>query len=737
MNPMSKAWQKGWALSLLLAITLCFSGTLLAQEDPYETYVKTSKDFKRVKQDATMLWKAYPSWIYMPWYFQWSIGYDDAAGKLCQDLGINGGFTDRGDAKNLNWFNTFKLRFYCDHAAGKGDLHFADQYDSTKQGANRPVMLDDATKHKLEGILSSSISQLKSSPMRCAYALDDEISWGHFVKPIVWQITSDDNYRKWLEEIYGKGKAPANPGWISYDGLSKSIADWTLGTADASQLMDQWSFCDSWWNNLIGDLVEYSNTLDPETPCGFVGGQCPSAFGGYDYAKIMRKVQFLEAYNMSDSQSVIRSFNPGNALPTVTTFFFDKDTAKAGPDGVWQMWYYVAHGNRGHVSWVENWFDGKKPKPYLQEIAPACLEIGKKIGPLMTKAEWIHDGVAIYYNHASIQMSWILDATAHGGTWKKRLSDPKLGTSHNVRHAWVNMLRDEGIQYSFLNYADLIQNGVPKEYKVLILPATYCLSDAEAKQIKKFVEGGGTLVADFLPGIFDQHGKGRKTGGALDALFGIKHAPELKSADLFSGGKLWVETNQDEGYEAKNARELLSVADGGKCVKANDFNKAVRQMDVAKSNKVGSGTAVLMNLSPQWYNAYRDQGMAAAKKRDVFMDPVKKSGVKRWVEIEGAGDAEFRYEITYWKKEGRVLLFVTQNPEISVDSAGGGNSRDLKTAGLDITLKFGKSVSDIKDERTGKSIPAGNSIKMSWKQNEAVVLSFKLGNEGSTGTKTE
>ena len=41
--------------------------------------------------------RAFPNWTFMPWYFQWTIGYDDAAGKFCNEMGFNGGFTDRGD----------------------------------------------------------------------------------------------------------------------------------------------------------------------------------------------------------------------------------------------------------------------------------------------------------------------------------------------------------------------------------------------------------------------------------------------------------------------------------------------------------------------------------------------------------------------------------------------------------------------------------------------------------------
>ena len=38
--------------------------------DPYETYVKTSVDFQRVKQDKDWAWKAWPVWTYMPWTYK-------------------------------------------------------------------------------------------------------------------------------------------------------------------------------------------------------------------------------------------------------------------------------------------------------------------------------------------------------------------------------------------------------------------------------------------------------------------------------------------------------------------------------------------------------------------------------------------------------------------------------------------------------------------------------------------
>jgi hypothetical protein len=230
---------------------------------------------------------------------------------------------------------------------------------------------------------------VKASPYRSAYALDDELSWGHFVHPTMWRVTDDPNlYPNGLAEVYGPDAAPKPGPWVTYEAVRPHLESWTVRDFDASPLLDQWSFNDSLWCNFLGDLVEYANTVDPDTPCGFVGGQAPNAFGGYDYAKLMRKVQYVEAYNLGSSQAIIRSFNPHNAVPAVTSHFH-----QSTEDDIWQVWYYLAHGNRGHIGWVENWFDGQTPRPWQEQVAPHYLEAGKKIGPLIECCIFCEDGI--------------------------------------------------------------------------------------------------------------------------------------------------------------------------------------------------------------------------------------------------------------------------------------------------------------------------------------------------------
>ena len=708
------------SLSLLGLAAVAF-----AQEDPYEMYVKTSRDFQPVRMDEAVIHKAYPSWLYMPWYYQWNIGYDDASGEFCKATGINGGFTDHGNPANLDWFSQYGLRFYADHTAGKGDLHQWDQFPKDKKdqihGTGiriRPV--NAAMKTKLEGIIQKSIGNLKASPMRAAYALDDEISWGHFVHPCMWRVTDDAAaYPAWLKEVYGP-QAPQRAGWIGYNDIRGKLSGWDVATFDASPLMDQWTFNDSYWNNFLGDLVAYANSVDPATPCGFVGGQCPNAFGGYDYAKIMRKIQYLEAYNIAGVQAIIRSFNPHNSIPTVTSFFYNKEAGLA--DAEWQAWYYLAQGNRGHIAWVEGWFDGKTPKDWIQKIAPTYQECSQKIGPLMSGAEFKSDGVALYYSQASIQLGWILDAASHGSTWINRNGDDTLGAAHLGRMAWMNMLRDEGLQFTWLSYVDLIQNGVPSNVKVLILPETLCLSDAEARKIKAFCQAGGTVIADYLPGLWDQHGKGRSTGGALDDLFGVKHDPKMTAKDVFQGdGKLWTEVNEDAHFTYKTYADFLGK---NTCIQdASGFNKAVRAMDVNKANKFGRGTAALLNLSPQWYLAYRGNAAEAAK-RSIFMKPIHDAGVQRWVQVKNADDKTFGYEITYWTKNNRTILFLFANKTVKANSLGGGAASGLVSDTVPVTLAFARPLSNVKDERAGTSFGNGREFPLQWKMNEACVLSF-------------
>ncbi len=712
---------------LFLVAAACTAPAAGTDEDPYLRYIRTAPEFQPVRQDAELGAGRWNTWLYMPWRYRWTIGTEEEGGRFCRDYGIAGGFTDHGHGP-LEWLDRWNLRFYNDHTAAKGYLYLrganrkADfrkyQFDAraVRCDAEGPKPLDQAMLDKLRGIVRENVGRLQGSSQRVAYALDDEISWSAFVVPIPWRLNEHDAwYANWLQSYYGAAAAP-EPQYVTPE-FTRAQLGRTLEQLDFSPLLDRITYNDSLWANFLGRLVVCANRADPQTPCGFVGGQAPNMWGGYDYAKLMHKVQFIEAYDLGSAQEIVRSFNPGNALPVVTTHFHND--ARGSANDVWQAWYYFAHGNRGMIGWVDGWFDGKRPRPWLDEFRPALKEIGAVQGPKLAGARWVHDGVALYYSHPSIQVSWVLDAEAHGKTWPNRGSDHRLGTSHQVRKAWEYLLADSGIQYDFLAYDRVVTEGVPEEYRVVILPACYALSDIEARRFADFCRRGGRLIADFACGLFDQHGKGRSRG-ALDGLFDVTHDGTETAADFFAD-RLWVETDQDRGFSYKKYRELFATLD---CRMKDGYAVAERRLPVGRVHAVGSGAAVYLNLSPQRYLQYREEGTATEAHRQTFVRHLATVGVTPRLKILGAdGVRPPRCEATYWHKDGRVYIFVVQNAAVTGSALGGGGAAGLEKRTLSITVEFPAAVQDVVDERTGRSLGAGRTFQFDFNTVEAVLLS--------------
>jgi hypothetical protein len=668
------------------------------------------------------------TWLYMPWRYRWTVGTGEAGGLFCQRYGINGGVSDHGQGP-LPWLERWGLRFYNDHTAGKGALFLMPNVlpgglDAALRDprAVRPRPLGPALRAELEETLARNVRGLRGSPLRVAYALDDEISTGLLTRPAVWRLDEDDAaYGRWLRAYYGPGAPPAalTPRWVGPDQVRSELQK-PLAAIDLSPFLDRMTYNDSAWANLVGGLVERCNREDPETPCGFVGGQAPGLFGGYDWAKLARKVQFAEVYDLGSAPAILRSFAP--RIPRATTHFHDPHAPESRPAGAdsWLAWHYFAHGDRGMIGWVDGWFDkAGKPLPWLDRFATTLRELGGVQGKKMAGARWQGDGIALYYSHPSIQVSWMLDAEAHGATWPRRNDDARLGTSHLVRKAWEAMLTDAGLHYDFLSYAEVAAHGVPPDVRVLILPACYALSAIEARRISEFAAAGGTVIADFACGLFDPHGRGRRRG-ALDGLFGVAHDGTETRADFF-GGRLWVETDQDAGYAYRNYRDLFATA---RPRLHQGFAVAERRLPVG----IRKGRAVYLNLSPQRYLLAREEGTATDAQRRLFLEPVFAAlpGAPWIVARPLVPEPAVRLETTVWRKGGRTLVFVLQDASISGGPTGRGPS-GLVEGRIPVEVRLAAPVTGAVDERTGRTgrrLPDGDRFTFELRTTEAVFFSF-------------
>jgi hypothetical protein len=120
------------------------------------------------------------------------------------------------------------------------------------------------------------------------------------------------------------------------------------------------------------------------------------------------------------------------------------------------------------------------------------------------------DGVAIHFSMASIRGAWITD-----GKIRPTIGNV-LGTSKNYaelagrRDSWVKELEKQGVQFRFLATPQ-IEAGELDRYRVLILPYSIALSDAEARAIERFLARGGIVYADDQTGRMDERCHWRKT----------------------------------------------------------------------------------------------------------------------------------------------------------------------------------------------------------------------------------
>ncbi len=697
------------------------------ERDPYYLYVTQAPEFQPVGGPAGP--ERWTGWLYMPWRYRWTIGTGEAGGQFCREEGIRGAVSNAGGGP-LAWFERYGLAFYNDHTAGKGALYL----DRTGLGdldrlardprAVRSRPLDGALLDELTKVMERQIGALRGSPLRRAYALDDETSWGIFVRPLPWRVNADDGaYARWLARYYGAGAAPA-PRYVTPDDLRPELAK-PLAGIDLSPLLDRMSYNDSVWADFLGELVRRANHLDPATPCGVVGAQPPSLWGGYDYAKLMKKVEWLEPYPRGSAPEIARSLSPG--IPLVLTHFHDDRLGSAWD--VWLAWHGFAHGLRGEIGWVDGWFADGRPRPWLADLRPTLEELGGPLGRKLVGARRVDDGILIYYSHPSLQVSWMLDAEAHGATWSRRNDDDRLGTAHLARQAWELILADAGLGYRFLAYDEVVAKGVPAGTRALILPACYALSDVEARRIAAFAAAGGTVVADFACGLFDPHGRGRRRG-ALDDLFAVSHDGTETRRDFFAGtGKLWVETDQDAGYAYRRFAELFATA---RPQLQAGYAVAERRLPASPGSgrPVGSGRAAYLNLSPARYLAYRQDGRASAELRRPFLAPLAAAGIVPWIAARPIEPAAGRpsdlapLEAVAWEKGGRTLVLILQNPLLGKTAGGTWGASGLAARRVTIEVELAGAVSGVVDERSGRSLGSGRRFRVESPADEAVFLSF-------------
>ena len=706
--------------SCLILLLTCFIGCTNAPDDP-----GSSGNYPIGPLEPVPAIQQRPEWnrfTILVWQWQNDVIEDR---ELYEKAGLFGFHIDRGKGKDdlVQFSLEHKFPYYVDHVAGKGILYLSPDLRPQVTGKRalliRPRSLADpeVIAELKEQILANI--QITKKGLVYAYAFDDEISLGSFNSPAEVDIhpLSIAWYRKWLEARYGQIRK-LNETWdsnygsfseiqpVGFEDVRKSVSAPPIKNWNLSRWMEWRHFMDYQFAQVLAELTKYTNKLDPNIPAGFVGGQEPSAYGGYDYALLCRAVQWMEG-----SSDLLHSFWNKPRRPVVKTFH----TTGSYKTDTWTLWKLLAHGDQATIAWPEGWFlgdisTGKRDlSDEIKSLSPVFREIQGSVSEFITNpgTSLETDPIGIYYSHPSIRVGWAMDSITHGRTWPDRsssLDDDNLSAGW-LRRSWCRLLEDLGYRSTFISYLDVKEKRIDlaTQYKVIVLPRVICLSDTEAEALAAFVKSGGLLIADSLTGLLTETGRGRPSG-ALDDLFGIVR-DESKG---YLNGKSLTEIDAEYGDRPFTDRLRAyndSLRHGSMVVYERGTDRTLAR------RRFGKGKAFYLNLTPLAYSyfPYRNGNMGK-EFRDMIGQELESAGLYPRVTI----DIPF-VETLLWRNENGYLLAVVQNAEEMIQK---GNQR--------IHVHFNLPATGTRNIRTGRVFSNPVFFTDSFNPWEAAFYSFNL-----------
>jgi hypothetical protein len=491
-----------------------------------------------------------------------------------REMGINTGMVDNGGDPQP--FLDAKMPYYVENIVNRGlclkwsskvsdwdKMVTAWKTPRDEAGLVRDYGLDDPQWRTWARKEMQSVVKRHAAHTPLAYDIRDELSTTISANPFDYDFspTALAGFRKWLQTQYSDLTA-LNTEWetkfATWDdvkpfttdqiknrmsggepddrGFPRGKPDWQavqqikFDPAEARKNPARWNFA-PWCDHrtymdvslasALGDIRDAARELDPHTPVGIEGTQMPSAFGGYDLWRLSRVLDWIEPYDIGNARAIFGSFMPGK--PMLTTV--GEQDAKSARR---RLWHLLLEGDKGClIWWSEDCIDWKSEDyaltPRGKALAPVLNEMTSPLAGLFMRAEREYDPVAIHYSQPSVQVDWLLESTGDGSTWLRRFSS--FESEHNkqlhYRQGWVATLENAGYTPRFISTQE-IENGALKDYRVLVMPESFAISEGEAAAIKQFIAPGAQpaafLFGDGFAGQFDAHGRLRARGAVHEIL---------------------------------------------------------------------------------------------------------------------------------------------------------------------------------------------------------------------------
>jgi hypothetical protein len=340
--------------------------------------------------------------------------------------------------------------------------------------------------------------------------------------------------------------------------------------------------------------------------------------------------------------------------------------------------------------------------------------------------ERLNDPIAIHYSHPSVTAHWMIEARPEGKDWLERgsASERRRSDFLRLRESAVKLLEDNLHQYAFVAYGQL-ENGEfdAMNAKVLLLPQSIAMSSKEIESIQRFVEGGGTVIADCRTALMDEHCR-KLDKGQLDALFGIRRtnlefAPGPPGLKRVSGNI--------EGMPPEIS--MVSVAEPGvEAAGAVALYRDSRGTPAVMMNRHGKGKAIYLNALITDYHRWRLLPPEGDALRHLIRRFLVDSEVVPQYNIAdslNSADCPVGLEIYPFRSGDLRILALHRNYQLRISELGPPEyqQQDSLSRPMSFSLDLGAKYA-VYDQRTGKLLGQMESVPVTLATYEPTVLAI-------------
>ncbi len=531
--------------------------------------------------------------------------------------------------------------------------------------------------------------------------------------------------REWLKEEYISLNA-LNEQWdTNFAQWQDVIPDDSFEARERgnySSWADHRTFMEICWAGQFKFVQDIVNEVDPGGLVQLSGTQSANSHNGYDYSRLNKYVGQMNPYDIDNQLEYHHNFNPNLKLSGQAGY------GELGKSVLYDYYNHLFLNETGgsYVFWQVSCLNpdlricqsGLDLKAGFDEMLKRG--IGRLVGSFKPENEL---RIAIHFSYPSIHAAWISDGKIVPETADDSASETLKQFNRN-RDGWVKALYDAGHGFDFISYGSIENGGLLSNgYKVLILPMSYALSDEEVRQIEKFVEQGGILIADALPGVMDDHTKFRSKRALAD-VFGIQ-ARSYKVEEL-------VTPKGESNIKIKKADVLLKQDNKPQLL----------------YNKYGKGRAYLLNYFmdryPEEKSAHNNEP-SLARIRKIFDKEKLTSGITITTSIGNPANSVVKYSFSENSGSTRLLGLLPgktgNDREINLHINDAAHLYDIRNkrylgSGNDFKIKVKTSVPELYGLVQGKIDHIKVEAPSTLNRGEKIKLDFEMIGEDISDLKS-